>query len=65
MRVGSKTRVSETTIGVVRLPFVNNKYFLLNNVYFILDFKRNLILVSKLHEKFIYVSFDINSVTIY
>ena len=47
MRVGSKARVSKTAIRVVRLPFVNNKYFLLNNVYFIPDFKRNLISVSK------------------
>ena len=65
MRVGSGARVSTKTIGVVRLPFANNKYLLLNNVYFILDFKRNLISILKLHEQFVYVSFDINSVTIY
>ena len=37
----------------------------MNNVYFIPDFKQNLISVLKLHEQFVYVSFDINSVTIY
>ena len=58
-------RVSATTVGTVRLPFVNNKYLLLNNIYFISDFKRNLILVSKLHEQFASISFDINPVTIY
>ena len=65
MRVGSGARVSVTAVGAVQLPFVNNKYLLLNNVYFIRDFKRNLILVLKLHEQFVSVSFDINSTTIY
>ena len=49
MRIGCGARVSVTTVGPVRLPFVNNKYLLLNNFYFIPYFKRNLISVSKLH----------------
>ena len=65
MRVGSGARVSATAVGTVRLSFANNKYLLLHNVYFIPDFKRNLISVSKLHEQFISVSFDIDSVSIY
>ncbi|XP_073129712.1 uncharacterized protein [Henckelia pumila] len=64
MRVGSGERLSATTVGTVRLSFKNNKFLLLNNVYFIPGFQRNLISVSKLHEQFIFVSFEIDSVSI-
>ena len=49
----------------MRLSFSNNKYLILINIYFIPNFKRNLISVSKLHEQLVSVSFDINFVIIY
>ena len=64
MRVGNGARISTTTVGTVQLSFVNNKYLWLDNVYFILDFKRNLLSVSRLYEQFIFVSFNIDSVSI-
>jgi hypothetical protein len=65
IRVGSGERLSATAVGTVRLSFDNNKYLFLDNVYFIPDFKRNLISVSKLLEQFISVSFEIDSISIY
>ena len=65
MRVGNAARVSATIVGPMRLSFKNNKYLLLDNVYYILDFKWNLISVSKLHEQFIFVSFNVDSVHIF
>ena len=53
MRVGSGARVSATVVGAVRLPFANDKYFLLNNAYFIPNFKHNLISISKLYEQLV------------
>ena len=64
MRVGNGARISETAVGTVRLSFANYKYLLLDNVYFILDFKRNLFSISRLYEQFIIVSFDIDSISL-
>ena len=64
MRVGNGAKISVTAVETMRLLFENNKYLLLDNVYFILDFKRNLISVSRLHEQFISISFDINSISL-
>ena len=48
MRLGSGEVVSATAVGVAHLNF-DNKYLLLNNVYFIPGFRRNLISISMLH----------------
>ena len=50
MRVGSGEVVSAKAVGVTRLNF-RNKFIVLNNVFFISGFSRNLIYVSMLHEK--------------
>ena len=55
-------RISVMAIGNYATTFENNKYLLLNNVYFILDFKRNLLSISRLHEQFIFV-FDFVSLS--
>ena len=64
MRVGNGARMSATTVGTVRPSFANYKYLLLDNIYFILDFKWNLLSVSRLYEQFIVVSFDIDFVSL-
>ena len=48
MRVGSGDVVSARAVGVIRLRFCNNNFILLDNVFFIPGFTRNLISVSKL-----------------
>ena len=40
-----------TVVEEVRLYFPENKFLVLNNVYFIPGFRRNLISVSKLNEQ--------------
>ena len=50
-------------MGVARLYFGNN-YLVLNNVYFILGFRRNLISISMLHEQLFSVSFYNNMIVI-
>ena len=50
-------------MGVVRLHF-RNKFLLLNNVYFIPDFRRNLISMSRLFEQIFSVSFLNNEIII-
>ena len=45
MRMGNDAVVSAKVVGEVRIQFNNNKFLILNNVYFILGFRRNLISV--------------------
>ena len=63
MRVGNRAKVSAKTVGVVCLHF-RNKFLLLNNVYFIPSFRRNLISVSRLFEQIFGVSFLNNEIII-
>ena len=63
MRLGSGEVVSATTVGVARLDFGNN-FLVLNNVYFIPGFRRNLISISMLHEQLFSVSFSNNMIII-
>ena len=50
-------------MGAVRLE-LGNKFLVLNNVYYIPGFRRNLISVSKLYEQLFTVSFDNNEIVI-
>ena len=64
MRMGNDSIVLAKVMGEVRLQFRNNKFLDLNNVYFILGFRRNLISVSVLFEKSYQVKFNGTSVFI-
>ena len=50
-------------MGVARLN-LRNKFLVLNNVFFILGFRRNLIYVSMLHEQLFSIYFINNEVVI-
>ena len=50
-------------MGEARLEFRNN-YLVLNNVYFIPGFRRNLISISVLHEQMFNISFYDNKIII-
>ena len=63
MRVGSGEVVSAKTVGVARLS-LRNKFLVLNNVFFIPGFRRNLISVSMLHEQLFSISFINNEIGI-
>ena len=63
MRLGSGEVVSATAVGEARLEFRNN-YLVLNNVYFIPGFRRNLISISVLHEQMFNISFYDNKIII-
>ena len=63
MRVGNRAKVSAKAVGVVRLHF-RNKFLLLNNIYFIPSFRRNLISMSRLFEQMFGVSFLNNEIII-
>ena len=63
MRVGSGEIVSAKAVGVARLNF-RNKFLVLNNVFFIPSFRRNLISVSMLHEQLFSISFINNEIVI-
>ena len=63
MRVGSGEVVSAKVVGVARLNF-RNKFLVLNTVFFILGFKRNLIYVSMLNEQLFSISFINNEIFI-
>ena len=63
MRVGSGEVVSAKAVGVAHLNF-RNKIFVLNNVFFIPGFRRNLIYVSMLHENLFSISFINNEIVI-
>ena len=65
MRMGNGAVVSAKAVGEVRLQFNNNKFLVLDNVYFIPSFRRNLISISSLFEQSIQVSFNNNSVIIF
>ena len=56
IRVGNGAVVSALAVEVARLNFGNN-FLILNNVYFIPKFRRNLISVSKLHEQLFNIFF--------
>ena len=64
MRVGSGQIVSAAAVGTARLEFENNKFLVLENVYYIPGFSRNLISVSMLHEQGFKISFNNNSIVI-
>ena len=63
MRLDSGEVVSATAVGVARLEFGNN-FLVLNNVYFIPGFRRNLISISLLHEQLFSISFYNNMIII-
>ena len=63
MRVGSGEVVSAKAVGVARLYF-RNKFLVLNNVFFIPGFRRNLISISMLHEQLFSISFINNEIFI-
>ena len=63
MRVGSGEVVSVKAVGVARLNF-RNKFLVLNNVFFIPGFRRNLISVSMLYEQLFHISFINNEIFI-
>ena len=63
MRVGNGAEVSAKAVGVARLYFAN-KYLVLNNVYFIPGFRRNLISISRLYEQLFGISFYNNQIII-
>ena len=63
MRVSSGKVISAKAVGVACLNF-RNKFLVLNNVFFIPGFKRNLIYVSKLHEQLFSISFINNEIVI-
>ena len=63
IRVGSGEVVSAKVVGVTRLNF-RNKFLVLNNVFFILGFRRNLISVSMLHEQLFSIYFINNEIII-
>ena len=52
-----------TAVGVARLEF-GNSFLILNNVYFIPGFRRNLISISILHEQMFNISFYNNMIII-
>ena len=63
MVVKNGADVSTVVVGVIRLE-LGNKFLVLNNVYCIPGFRRNLISVSKLYEQLFTVSFDNNHIVI-
>ena len=63
MRVGRGEVISAKTVGVAYLNF-RNKFLVLNNVFFIPGFRKNLIYVSMLHEQLFSISFINNEIVI-
>ena len=63
MRVGSGEVVSAKVVGVAHLNF-RNKFLVLDNVFFIPNFRRNLISVSMLHEQLFSISSINNEIVI-
>ena len=63
MRVSSGEVVSAKAVGVARLN-LRNKFLVLNNVFFIPSFRRNLISVSMLREQLFSISFINNEIVI-
>ena len=60
-RVGSGEVVSEKAVGVAHF---RNKFLVLNNVFFIPGYRRNLISISMLHEQLFGISFINNEIVI-
>ena len=63
IRVGSGEVISAKAMGVTRLNF-RNKFLVLNNVFFIPGFRRNLISISMLNEQLFSISFINNEIVI-
>ena len=63
MVVGNGADMSAVAVGAVHFE-LGNKFLVLNNVYCIPGFRRNLISVSKLYEQLFTVSFDNNQIVI-
>ena len=63
MRIGSGEVISAKAVGVACLNF-RNKFIVLNNVFFIPGFRRNLISISMLHEQLFSISFINNEIVI-
>ena len=63
MRVGGGKVVSTKAVGVAHLN-LRNKFLVLNNVFFIPGFMKNLISVSMLHEQLFSISFINNEIVI-
>ena len=63
MKMGNGAIVSALAVGVIRLYF-QNKFIVLNNVYFVPGLRRNLIFVSKLIEQLFGISFNNNQIII-
>ena len=63
MRVGSGVVILAKAVGVSHLN-VRNKFLVLNNVFFIPGFRRNLISVSMLHEQLFSIYFINNEIVI-
>ena len=61
--MGNGESVSTEVVGEVRLQF-GNKFLLLDNVYFILNISRNLILVSELYKQSFSIIFNYNEIII-
>ena len=64
LRVGKGESVSAKAVGEVRLVF-NNKFLILNNVYYVPNILRNIILISQLCEQLLTISFNNNAIVIY
>ena len=63
MRVSNGEVISIKAMGVTCLNF-RNKFLILNNVFFIPSFRRNLISVSMLHKQLFSISFINNEIVI-
>ena len=56
--------ISAKVVGEVRLVF-NNKFMILNNVYYVSNILRNIISISQLCEQLFTISFNNNRIVIY
>ena len=63
LMVGNREPVLAKAVGEARLAFAN-KFLLLNSVYFIPNFRRNLISISELCKQLFTISFDNNVIII-
>ena len=61
--VGNRESVSPKAVGEARLAF-ENKFLLLNSVYFIPNFRRNLISISELCKQLFTISINNNAIII-
>ena len=63
LRLGNGTSVAAAAVGEVHLVF-NNKFLILNNVYYVPNFFRNIISYSRLSEQLFTIFSFINSMII-